>query len=105
MFYDHSIKFTFHHGRRWTSQEVAYIALWAIFGYLLLPTGFASTGSYHNWTILLDPRNLTVLFLACIAMGVWDELFFVNTVLGLFRRYLPFIWANLLQAAVFTTFL
>ena len=39
------------------------------------------------------------------AVGIWDELFFICVVLALLRPHFPFWLANLLQAAVFVSFL
>jgi membrane protease YdiL (CAAX protease family) len=105
VFHDPAITFSFHHGRNWYRTEIFYILTWGAIAYLFMPFYFRTTGDYHFWTVTLDFRNLAVLFLACLAMGVWDEVFFVNTILGVFRRYLPFFWANLAQAVIFTTFL
>jgi membrane protease YdiL (CAAX protease family) len=64
-----------------------------------------STGEYHNWNFDLTVESLGLLFIGTNALGIWDELFFVVTVLALLRRHLPFVWANLAQASMFTAFL
>lgn len=58
-----------------------------------------------NWSFALTPDSLGLLFLGTNGLGIWDELFFVVTALGLMRRHLPFVWANLAQAVMFTAFL
>ena len=45
------------------------------------------------------------LFVGVNAVGIWDELFFICVVLALLRPHFPFWLANLLQAAVFVSFL
>lgn len=39
------------------------------------------------------------------ALGLWDELFFISTTLGLLRQFFPFAVANLFQAIMMTSFL
>jgi hypothetical protein len=102
---DHVIRFPVHHGRRWYRREVAYIAFTAAVAYLVLPYYLSSTGSYLNWTVTPGIGNLMRMFVGTNGLGLWDELFFVATVLAVFRRYLPFIWANIGQAVLWTSFL
>lgn len=45
------------------------------------------------------------LFAGTNAVGLWDELAFIVITLSVLRRFLPFLWANLLQAILFTSFL
>lgn len=102
---DHLIRFPLHHGRRWYKTEVGYILFTAVVGYFVLPYYLGSTDSYLNWTVHPGTINLVKLFIGTNALGIWDELFFVATVLAIFRRYLPFWWANLAQAILWTSFL
>ena len=53
----------------------------------------------------LDLAGISLLFIGTNALGIWDELFFIITVLALLRRHLPFFWANAIQAVLFTAFL
>jgi len=99
------VKFPFHHGRSWKRSEILYIVITAFIGYLILPVMLRSTGSYHNWNIQPGLYNLTKSYIGLNAVGIWDELFFVSTVLAILRKHLPFIWANLTQAVIFTSFL
>ncbi len=101
----HPITFPFRTGRKWYKKEIAYIALAAVGSYLLLPYYLASTGSYLNWSVQLDPSHIVRLFMGTNGLGIWDELFFVGVCLALLRTWLPFIWANLAQATMWTTFL
>jgi membrane protease YdiL (CAAX protease family) len=55
--------------------------------------------------VLPGVANLLKLFIGTNVLGIWDELFFVITVLAILRRYLPFIWANGAQAILWTSFL
>lgn len=102
---DHLVRFPWHHGRSWYKTEISYILLTAAVAYLLLPFMLRTTGSYQYWTVEPGTWNLFLLFLGTNGLGIWDELFFVCTVLGILRRHLPFRWANLTQAILFTSFL
>lgn len=105
IFHDDIIRFPFRLGRRWYRNEIIYIIGTLIVAYTLLPIYFANTGSYHNWTVVLKPGPLLRLFYGTQILGLWDELFFINTILSLWRSHLPFWWANLAQATLFSTFL
>ncbi len=105
IYHDRLIRFPFHHGRRWYKTEIAYIFFTAAIAYLILPFYLASTGSFHNWTVQPGAFNIFRLFIGTNGLGLWDELFFVATVLAIFRYYLPFWWANFAQAVLWTSFL
>lgn len=102
---DDAIKFSWHHGRAWQKNEIGYIFVTAIIAYIVLPFYFASTGAYQNWSVETGWYNLTKLFIGTNALGIWDELFFIATVLALLRRHVPFWFANIIQAVLFTSFL
>lgn len=89
----------------WTKKNIGYIVLALLLSYLILPFWMKTTGGYQNWTVLTDPYHLIVLFIGTNGLGIWDELFFIVTVLALLRRHLPFYQANLIQAVLFTSFL
>lgn len=92
-------------GRRWSRRELGYLALAGVGSYLLLPYYLADTGAYLNWTAEPDPGHLVRLFIGTNGLGIWDEIFFVGVCLALFRQHLPFLPANLAQAALWTAFL
>ena len=102
---DYLVKFTFHHGRSWYKKEIAYIFFTALVAYLFLPFALSNTGSYLNWTVEPGILNLFLLFLGTQGLGLWDELFFVSTILGILRRHFTFQVANITQAVLFTSFL
>lgn len=89
----------------WTRGHIGYLLLAFVLSYLILPFWMQSTGGYLHWTVELTPQSLGLLFLGTNGLGIWDELFFVVTVLALLRRHMPFFWANLAQASLFTAFL
>lgn len=89
----------------WTQGHIGYILLAALLSYLILPFWMQTTGGHLNWTVPLDFMGISMLFIGTNALGIWDELFFIVTVLALLRHHLPFWQANLVQAALFTAFL
>lgn len=102
---DYLVRFRFHHGRYWYKSEILYILVTAVIAYFLVPFYLKNTGVYHNWTVILTPSFLIRLFIGTNSLGIWDELFFISTVLGILRRHLSFNMANLAQAVLFTSFL
>lgn len=89
----------------WTSQKIGYIGLAALISYLVFPFYFATTGAYENWPSASTPTDVILLFIGTNALGIWDELFFVNTLMQIFLRYIKFWYANILQAILWTIFL
>lgn len=99
------IKFPFALRGGWTKNKLLYIGFAISITYLLFPFYFASTGAYLNWPKVNSFGELTLLFIGTNALGIWDELFFINTVLTILRRHLSFWRANFIQAIFFTLFL
>ncbi len=60
-----------------------------------------------NWALPPDPvaEQTWRLFAGINGVGIWDELFFVNTVFAVLRSIFPFRIANLGQAVVYTAVL
>lgn len=102
---DYLVRFPFYHGRRWYRTEFAYIAVTTVISYLVIPFYLKNTGAYLNWTVEPGLHNITKLFIGTNGLGIWDELFFVSTVLGILRRHIAFWLANVMQAILFTSFL
>lgn len=102
---DYLVRFPFHHGRSWYKIEIFYVFLTAIVAYITLPFALWHTGSYMNWTVEPGANYLIRLFIGTNGLGIWDELFFISTVLGILRRHLIFPLANILQSILFTSFL
>lgn len=102
---DHIVRFPWHHGRSWYKSEILYIGISGIVAYFLVPYYLKSTGAYLNWPSDNDTASLVRLFVGTNGLGIWDELFFVTTVLGILRHYFSFFAANIFQAILFTSFL
>ncbi|MCB1236864.1 MAG: hypothetical protein KDM91_17485 [Verrucomicrobiae bacterium] len=62
---------------------------------------------YTHWTMPPEPEAGPIrrLFLGINLVGIWDELFFVNTVFAVLRSLFRFRVANALQAVVYTSVL
>lgn len=99
------ISFPLGRGREWKKREVAYVLFTVIVGFLLLPPMLRSGNSYLNWEILPGFYNVLESYVGLNVVGIWDELFFVSTLLAIFRKHLPFWGANVAQAVFFTSFL
>jgi len=102
---DHLVRFRFHHGRRWYRKEILYVLLTAVVTYFLIPFYLRDTAAYLNWSVEPGVSNIVRLFVGTNVLGIWDELFFVSTVLGVFRRFFNFVFANLAQGVLFASFL
>lgn len=102
---DHLVKFKFHHGRKWYKKEFLYILVTAVVAYFLIPFYLHNTGAYVNWKVEPGFSYLARFFIGINALGVWDELFFISTVLGILKRHMKFALANLIQAVLFSAFL
>ena len=105
VFHDDAIHFPVRTGRRWDRWQAVYLVAVAVFAYLILPAYFLGSGVWQNWPTLDGPGDVARLFVGVNAVGIWDELFFICIVLALLRTHFPFWLANVLQAAVFVSFL
>ncbi len=90
---------------RLTRLEIGYLVAVPLLGYLILPFYFIRSGAYLNWPPLVDGGEVARFFVGVNAVGTWDELFFICTVLVLLRRHFPFWTANVLTAVIFVSFL
>jgi len=102
---DGLVTYSFHHGRKWFKKEIFYVFFTAILAYLVIPFYLKDTGSYLNWNVDRTADSIGRLFIGTNVLGIWDELFFISTVLGVLRHYMKFPLANILQAVLFTSFL
>lgn len=91
--------------RKWTTWEKFWVGFVLVIGYCIIPYYLKDTLSYLNWTVTPGFSEILILFLGTNALGIWDELFFVNTVLQVLRKFFPFVIANTAQALLFTSFL
>lgn len=85
--------------------KIGFILFSAALAYLVFPFYFSNTGSYNNWPSVSGAKETILLFIGTNALGLWDELFFINTILTILRRHMRFWIANGMQAVLFTGFL
>jgi membrane protease YdiL (CAAX protease family) len=102
---DYAIRFPWRGGGRWTRFQWTWLIAVLAFGWLILPFYFITSGVYTNWPVVDTPDMIARLFVGVGSVGIWDELFFICVVFTLLRRHFPDWQANLLQAAVFVSFL
>lgn len=91
--------------KNWPQRRTFYLILIAIISYLLIPFMLKDTNSYPNWSFSADFSSALQAYVGLNAVGIWDELFFVCTVLAVLRGFFPFVVANFAQAILFTSFL
>jgi membrane protease YdiL (CAAX protease family) len=91
--------------KAWRKSWTFYLLFAAFVGYLLLPLMLRSDSSYLNWQLQPGLWDLTVAYVGLNFVGIWDELFFILTILAILRNHFPFYIANLAQAVLFTSFL
>ena len=91
--------------KTWSKKRTLYILFTTFLCYLLLPLMLRSTNSYPNWIIEPGFWNLLESYIGLNIVGIWDELFFIITILAILKKYFPFFVANLAQAVLFTSFL
>lgn len=99
------ITFPWRTGRKWQRWQWLYLVIVPLLAYLILPFYFIRSGSYQNWPSIGTASEYARFAAAVIAVGVWDELFFICVCFGLLRRHFPTWQANLLQATIFVSVL
>jgi len=105
LYRERTIRFPWRTGRRWNRTQWLYLIFVTLAGWLILPFYFITSGVYRNWPTVTEPDEIGRLLIGVIAVGTWDELFFICTVFVLLRRHFPSWQANLLQSIVFVSFL
>lgn len=90
--------------RHWRWADVIYTVLSVPLAWLILKGYWmVNPDLYTHWTLPgeLDQGAIRRLFIGINAVGIWDELFFVNTVFGVLRSLFRFRVANAVQAVVY----
>jgi hypothetical protein len=100
-----AIRFPWRTGRRWPPVEKAYLGAVPLLGWMILPVYFIRSGAYRNWPRIIQADQLARFFVGVNGVGAWDELFFICTCFVLLLRHFSAWQANLLQAAIFVSFL
>jgi membrane protease YdiL (CAAX protease family) len=95
--------------RRLSRVEVFYVLLSIPLAWVILDLYFFKINPFmpQQWPITDTSSNGQVLrlFLGINCVGIWDELFFINTVYAILRSLFPARTANLAQAVVYTSVL
>lgn len=108
-----AIEFQFGWRQRWTKTRIIYVPVAFFLSYLIFPwylkdtsaPAFLNVPAFENWMVGIEWSPLFRLFLGTNGLGIWDELFFINVVYAVLRRYVPIWQANAFQAVLFTSFL
>ena len=90
--------------KRWSRLEIAYVLMSFPLAFVGLSVYFGlSPAVPFNWTLPNAPRDepLLRLFLGINAVGIWDELFFINTIYAVLRSLYGFWWSNLAQTLLY----
>ena len=92
----------------WRKADIIYTILSVPLAWGILKGYWAiNPDIYQNWSMAeeFDEGEVKRLFLGINMVGIWDELFFVNTVFATMRSLFSFRVANFLQAVVYTAVL
>ncbi len=92
----------------WRKADIVYTILSVPLAWLILEFyWWVNPDQYLQWALPPepDPGEIKRLFIGINAVGIWDELFFVNTVFAVLRSLFRFPVANALQAVVYTSVL
>ncbi len=99
------LRYPWRTGRKWHRWQLYYLIAVPALAYLILPFYFIRSGAYHNWPVITTASEYARFFVGVNAVGTWDELFFICTCFAVLRRHFPLWQVNLLQAAIFVSFL
>lgn len=99
--------------RRWRRADVIYTILsiplaWLVLkGYAWGNLAFFDHELFRQWTLpeTVDEGEIRRLFIGINLVGIWDELFFINTAYALLRSLFSYRVANALQAVLYTAVL
>ena len=91
----------------WVDVLYTLSAIPLAWGGFALYFGVLSPEVPYNWTLPPEPDGgeLFKLFMGINAVGIWDELFFVNICFAVLRSLFSYRTANLGQAVIYTTVL
>ncbi|NLT69511.1 MAG: hypothetical protein GXX91_02295 [Verrucomicrobiaceae bacterium] len=97
----------------WRRRDVIYTILSVPLAWIVLKSyewgnrTFFEDELFRHWTLgpEPDPAEIRRLFIGINLVGIWDELFFVNTAFALLRSLFSFRLANAVQAVLYTAVL
>lgn len=94
--------------KRFLARDLIYIAISIPLAWLIIKVYFSlNPWMPTQWTLPpeKDMEQVWRLFAGINMVGIWDELFFVNTVFGILRTLFPYRWANAGQSVVYASVL
>jgi len=95
--------------RRFRWLDLAYVGISIPLSWLAFEIyfGWANPEVPNNWFLppVRDMEAIWRLFIGINGVGIWDELFFVNTVFAVLRSLFPYRVANLGQSIIYTAVL
>lgn len=86
-------------------KNIAWLVFAGLLSVIVIPFYLLNTGAWENWYFGANQESILRLFAGTNGLGVWDELFFINTILALLRQHFSFKVANAAQAVLLTSFL
>jgi len=97
----------------WRRHDIIYTILSIPLAWVVLKSyewgnrTFFDDELFRTWTLgpVADPAEIRRLFIGINLVGIWDELFFVNTAFALLRSLFSFRLANAVQAVIYTAVL
>lgn len=91
----------------WVDVVYTVLSIPLAWGGFALYFGILSPEVPFNWSLPPEPDNVELLklFMGINAVGVWDELFFVNICYAVLRSLFPYRVANPAQAVIYTAVL
>ncbi len=97
----------------WRKQDVIYTILSIPLAWVVLKSyewgnrALFDDELFRHWVMPAeaDPSETRRLFIGINLVGIWDELFFVNTCFALLRSLFKFRTANVIQAVIYTAVL
>jgi membrane protease YdiL (CAAX protease family) len=94
--------------KQWSFEAVGYLILAFTIAYFTLPwyfNTFPTVPAMWPQPELFSIDSFMRLFIGTNALGIWDELFFINCVFVILLRFFSFRTALIAQAVMFTSFL
>lgn len=91
----------------WVDVAYTLISIPLAWGGFALYFGMLSPEVPFNWVLPPEPDGVELfkLFMGINAVGIWDELFFINICYALIRSLFPYQIANPAQAVIYTVVL
>jgi hypothetical protein len=97
----------------WRKHDIIYTILSIPLAWVVLKSyewgnrTFFDDELFRTWILgpEADPKEIRRLFIGINLVGIWDELFFINTAFALLRSLFQFRLANAVQAVIYTAVL